>query len=137
MCPEGEGVAAVVRRIGGFGRTVVVHRDLLVAGLAREVAARTRGSALGVAWLVAGPLALFVVYAFLFTRVLGMRLGEGPSAALGVYMFIGTLAFSDVAHQNAVRLGVLTGSLASGLLGAAVLMFAAKRRETVPQGAPA
>ena len=65
--------------------------------------------------------------------------GVALIAGIGFTMslFIGTLAFSDVAHQNAVRLGVLTGSLASGLLGAAVLMLAAKRRETVPQGAPA
>ena len=41
-------------------------------------------------------------------------------------LFIGTLAFTDVAHQNAVRLGVLSGSLASGILGALVLVFAAR-----------
>ncbi|MEM0978288.1 MAG: Na+/H+ antiporter NhaA [Pseudomonadota bacterium] len=36
-------------------------------------------------------------------------------------LFIGGLAFSDVEHQNAVRLGVLTGSIASGIFGAVAL----------------
>ncbi|MCL5778320.1 Na+/H+ antiporter NhaA [Limibaculum sp. FT325] len=36
-------------------------------------------------------------------------------------LFIGTLAFSDPEHQNAVRLGVLAGSLLSGLTGSIVL----------------
>ncbi len=64
--------------------------------------------------------------------------GVALIAGIGFTMslFIGTLAFSDVAHQNAVRLGVLTGSLASGLLGAAVLMVAA-RRTPVQEPAPA
>ena len=53
-------------------------------------------------------------------------------------LFIGTLAFSDVEHQNAVRLGVLAGSLLSGLLGAAILIWAAPRTARSPaQAEPA
>ena len=65
--------------------------------------------------------------------------GVALIAGIGFTMslFIGTLAFSDIAHQNAVRLGVLSGSLASGLLGAAVLILAARRQAPVPNGAPA
>jgi len=49
--------------------------------------------------------------------------GVSCLAGIGFTMslFIGTLAFADVEHQNAVRLGVLAGSLMSGLLGAALL----------------
>jgi NhaA family Na+:H+ antiporter len=36
-------------------------------------------------------------------------------------LFIGGLAFDDVINQNAVRIGVITGSVLSGLLGAVVL----------------
>ena len=58
--------------------------------------------------------------------------GVSLLAGIGFTMslFIGTLAFVDVEHQNAVRLGVLSGSLLSGLLGAAVLYFAARSTET-------
>ena len=36
-------------------------------------------------------------------------------------LFIGSLAFEDVASQNAVRVGVIAGSVLSGLMGALVL----------------
>ena len=63
--------------------------------------------------------------------------GVALIAGIGFTMslFIGTLAFSDIAHQNAVRLGVLTGSLASGLLGTLVLVLAARQR-TAPAAMP-
>ena len=49
--------------------------------------------------------------------------GVGLLAGIGFTMslFIGTLAFSEPEMQNLVRLGVLSGSILSGLLGAAVL----------------
>ncbi|MEM7057851.1 MAG: Na+/H+ antiporter NhaA [Pseudomonadota bacterium] len=65
-----------------------------------------------------------------FTQLYGVSLLAGIGFTMS--LFIGTLAFSDVEHQNAVRLGVLAGSLMSGLLGAAVLMLA---RRVVSRGA--
>lgn len=41
-------------------------------------------------------------------------------------LFIGGLAFDDPEHQNLVRLGVLAGSLTSGLCGALLLAIATK-----------
>ena len=75
---------------------------------------------------------------------LGVRLGIGirPDAATGRQMygvatltgigftmslFIGTLAFSDPVYAAEVRLGVLTGSLASATLGYLLLRFAGGR----------
>lgn len=54
--------------------------------------------------------------------------GVSLLAGIGFTMslFIGTLAFTDMESQNAVRLGVIAGSLLSGLLGAAVLMLATR-----------
>ena len=53
----------------------------------------------------------------------------GASALAGVgftmSLFIGTLAFDDPVQQTAVRLGVLSGSVMSGLLGYAVLRWMA------------
>jgi NhaA family Na+:H+ antiporter len=63
--------------------------------------------------------------------------GVSLLAGIGFTMslFIGTLAFEDPGHQNAVRLGVLAGSLLSGVCGAIVLGFA-RRPEPLPQAAP-
>ncbi|SFR34559.1 sodium/proton antiporter, NhaA family [Yoonia tamlensis] len=44
-------------------------------------------------------------------------------------LFIGSLSFDDAALMNQVRLGVLSGSLVSGVLGYAVLMLAARQTE--------
>ena len=62
--------------------------------------------------------------------------GVSLLAGIGFTMslFIGTLAFTDPALQNSVRLGVLAGSLLSGVLGAAILMMAG-RTATVGAGA--
>ena len=52
--------------------------------------------------------------------------GASLLAGIGFTMslFIGTLAFSDPEHASAVRIGVLTGSLLSAVLGAIVLRLA-------------
>jgi NhaA family Na+:H+ antiporter len=42
-------------------------------------------------------------------------------------LFIGALAFIDPEHQSRVRIGVIVGSLLSGILGAIVLSVASKR----------
>lgn len=66
--------------------------------------------------------------------------GIGILAGIGFTMslFIGTLAFegTDEALDTGVRIGVLCGSLLSGVAGAAVLLFAPKPRAgTAPQDA--
>jgi Na+:H+ antiporter, NhaA family len=57
--------------------------------------------------------------------------GVAALAGIGFTMslFIGSLSFSDLAQMNAVRLGVLTGSIASACLGFAVLLAAGPERE--------
>ena len=44
-------------------------------------------------------------------------------------LFIGGLAFADAAQSDAVKIGVLTGSVASAIAGALVLYFGASKRE--------
>jgi NhaA family Na+:H+ antiporter len=55
-------------------------------------------------------------------QVYGVALLAGIGFTMS--LFIGTLAFSDPEHAKAVRIGVLTGSTVSGLLGYLVLRFA-------------
>ena len=59
----------------------------------------------------------------------------GASALAGIgftmSLFIGALAFEDPAHQAAVRIGVLSGSLLSGIVGYTTLRWFAGRRGAV------
>ncbi|MCI5047472.1 MAG: Na+/H+ antiporter NhaA [Aquisalinus sp.] len=53
-------------------------------------------------------------------------------------LFIGTLAFSDAETLNQVRMGVLTGSIASGIVGFFVLKMSLKQKsQHVPDAQPA
>jgi NhaA family Na+:H+ antiporter len=54
-----------------------------------------------------------------WTQYYGMSLLTGIGFTMS--LFIGALAFSDVEHQTSVRLGVIAGSLTSGILGYLVL----------------
>ena len=60
--------------------------------------------------------------------------GVACLAGIGFTMslFIGTLSFDSEAQLNAVRMGVLMGSLISGLIGAAALLIAARGKTPVP-----
>ena len=54
------------------------HRDLIAASVRREIDARLAGSALGWLWPFLQPLLLFAIYYFVFTRLLGLRMGDLP-----------------------------------------------------------
>ncbi len=56
----------------------------------------------------------------------GMALLTGVGFTMS--LFIGTLAFADPEHQRYVRLGVLSGSIISGIMGFLILRFAAHKK---------
>ncbi len=59
----------------------------------------------------------------------GMALITGVGFTMS--LFVGTLAFIDVEHQTAVRLGVIVGSLASGLAGYLLLRFSPSKPKLI------
>ena len=97
---------ASVRRLAAWPGLIRRRWDLVAVSVRRDLQARFRGTLLGFAWVLAHPLLLFAVYAFIFTHLLGVRLavGEGaPPGAMGVYMFTGTLcwsAFADAVQRS-------------------------------------
>ena len=66
---------------------ILRHRGLLATLVARELKARYRGSLLGFLWSLLNPLLLFLVYTFVFTRILPARAeGTEPYA---LFLMIG------------------------------------------------
>jgi lipopolysaccharide transport system permease protein len=79
----------------------VWRRRHLVAALARrEIAARYRGSAMGLAWSLAQPLAMLAIYTFVFGVVYGAKWpgDDGSQGGFALALFAGLLGiglFSD------------------------------------------
>jgi len=121
----------------------------------RELTDLHAGQAAGVIWLVVHPLFLFAVYAFLFSVVFSMRIGEkGPTDYL-VYLFSGLAPWlmtadvlarsSHVIVSNAaivkkvtfptevlIAKTVLASVLVQGLLFACVIVYAVMTRGHLP-----
>ena len=113
-----------------FGNAGVVLAGMTLSDLAAPLPS---GIALG---LLLGKLSGVFGFTWLLVKSGAARLPEGANwlhifgvaalAGIGFTMslFIGSLSFSDLAQMNAVRLGVLTGSILSACLGFAVLFAA-------------
>lgn len=121
-----------------FANAGLSFKDLPASAFASPV---TLGVALGL--FIGKPLGVLGAAA-LAVRLGWSRLPDGATwtqmagvaAFTGVgftmSLFIGGLAFADPAILNEVRLGVLAGSLASGLLGCALVIAARRRRHDRP-----
>lgn len=90
--------------------------DLISSLVRRELAARYRGSMLGVTWAIVTPLVMIAIFTFIFAGIFGARFGAGGSAwDFALYLFCGLLpwtAFQEavsastqtvVAHANLVK----------------------------------
>jgi len=71
-----------------------------------------------------------------WTHIYGLACLAGIGFTMS--LFIGGLTFTDNTHMNHVRLGVLTGSLISAVLGYVVLRYGSKdARAEGAEGGPA
>lgn len=164
MSDETEGAQHIRRTAspgeGGIGvrrilRSVWRNRALVREMTRRELTDMHAGQAAGVIWLVVHPLFLFMVYAFLFSVVFSMRIGEkGPTDYL-VYLFSGLAPWlmtadvlarsSNVIVSNAaivkkvtfptevlIAKTVLASVLVQGLLFACVIVYAVVTRGHLP-----
>jgi NhaA family Na+:H+ antiporter len=133
-------VAFLVMPIFAFANAGVPLGDISVADLGAPltlaiIAGLFVGKQIGVFGLAYGAIKLGLAErpaGASMAQVYGVALLAGIGFTMS--LFIGTLAFEDVAHQNAVRLGVLTGSALSGVTGVLVLLWA-HRSARVDSGA--
>jgi lipopolysaccharide transport system permease protein len=79
------------------------HRfDLILSLTRRELAARYRGSVLGIIWALVTPVVMIAIYTFIFAGIFGARFGANGSAwDFALYLFCGLLPWT--AFQEAVQ----------------------------------
>ena len=78
-----------------------VHRDLITTSVRRDLEARFSGTVLGWAWPLVHPMFLFVVYYFIFTKLLNFKIPNlpvGQESALGIYMFCGIMSYAAISE---------------------------------------
>ncbi|MBD0325735.1 MAG: ABC transporter permease, partial [Pyrinomonadaceae bacterium] len=77
--------------------------DLILSLARRELAARYKGSVLGIIWAVLTPVVMIAIFTFIFAGIFGARFGEGGSAwDYALYLFCGLLPWT--AFQESVQL---------------------------------
>jgi ABC-type polysaccharide/polyol phosphate export permease len=86
-------------------RLLAAHRRTIYAFVRRDIHGRYVTSVLGLSWAVIQPLALLVLYTFVFSYILKIRFGEAAStSSFALYLFCGMLpwiAFSDGVMRSA------------------------------------
>lgn len=84
------------------------HRALIRAFTARDLQSRYRGSVGGFLWAVAHPLALLLLYTFVFSWILEIRLGpEVGTPYFPVFLLAGLLPWQAVQEALSRSTGVL------------------------------
>jgi lipopolysaccharide transport system permease protein len=86
-------------------RVLVVHRNTIEAFVRRDIQGRYVTSVMGLSWAVIQPLALLLLYTFVFSYILKIRLGgSGSTASFAAYLFCGMLpwiAFAEGVTRSA------------------------------------
>lgn len=85
-------------------RALVLHREAIGIFVGRDIRGRYVNSVLGLWWAVIQPLALLLLYTFVFSRIMNIRLGgrDGPGD-FALYLFCGLLpwlAFADAVTRS-------------------------------------
>jgi lipopolysaccharide transport system permease protein len=76
--------------------------DLILSLTRRELAARYRGSVLGIIWALVTPVVMIAIYTFIFAGIFGARFGaNGTAWDFALYLFCGLLPWT--AFQEAVQ----------------------------------
>ncbi|MFN2454447.1 MAG: ABC transporter permease [Pyrinomonadaceae bacterium] len=122
--------------------------DLIRSLARREIAARYKGSVLGILWPLVTPLVMIAIFTFIFAKIFNARFGASTSGwNFALYLFCGLLpwtAFQEavqqsastiVAHANLVKrvvfpletlpVALALAALATQLFGTLVLLVAA------------
>ena len=95
-------------------KIILENRDLLFQLVKRNIAARYKGSVLGLFWSLVQPLMMLTVYTFVFSVIFKGRWGADCSsdstAAFAMIMFCGMAVFNIFSESISASCGLITGN---------------------------
>ena len=103
---------------GGSLRRLLSQRGLLATLVAREVAARYRGSALGFVWSLVNPLMLLAVFSLVFGLFFAPRSGDSTTSPYPLYLVTGL--FPWIWASSSLLDGTVALTVNAGLIRKAV-----------------
>ena len=86
-------------------KTLYRHRQLILTLSRREVAARYRGSVMGLAWSFLNPVLMLIIYTFIFSVVFKTKWGADPNESrvdFALILFVGLIVhalFAECANR--------------------------------------
>jgi len=81
--------------IASLSRETWRSRDFIIASVKREFVARYQGTQLGIFWPIAHPVALIVIYTFIFSEIMRPRLpGHESRFAYSIYLTAGLITWT-------------------------------------------
>jgi lipopolysaccharide transport system permease protein len=84
------------------------HGALIKSLVKRDLAARYKGSALGLLWSVAHPLVMLALYTYIFSEILRVRVGDAEGTGnFAIFLFCGLLPWNAVAEGVNRSAGVI------------------------------
>ena len=84
------------------------HGVLIQSFVKRDLQARYKGSAIGLFWSIIHPLIMLLLYTFVFSTILKIRLGVGEGTEyFAIYLFCGLLPWNAFAEGLSRSTGVI------------------------------
>ncbi len=86
-------------RMPGLVRDLWHYRGFVHGSIRREIATQYRGSLLGAAWVLIGPVVMILIYTLVFSHVMRSRLA-GVDTAFGYSIFLRRFAALDIFTES-------------------------------------
>ena len=89
-----------------LAKSILIHRQLIIQMIKREVVGRYKGSVFGLAWSFLNPILMLTIYTFVFSVVFKARWGEGGSDSktqFALLVFVGMIVlnlFSEAVNRS-------------------------------------
>lgn len=89
-------------------RAICRYRGVTLSFVKRDLAARYKGSTFGMLWSIVNPVIMLVLYTFVFSTILKVRVGvQEGTGSFAIYLFCGLLPWNAFAEPLGRSTGIV------------------------------